>query len=121
MTAKAAIPQAASEISATANNFLGAVEIAHEVISVSGGLSAKKIEKGITNLDGLITYLATNMMEVENAFEAAGVSATHTFSYFGESVGDTVQNMWQTTGAVMSELEYTRTILRSKSSQFTTV
>jgi insecticidal toxin complex protein TccC len=121
VTAKAAIPQAANEISATANALLGAVEIAHEIIGASSELSAEKIEQGITNLDGLINYLAANMMKVENAFEAAGVSAMHTFSYFGERVGDTVQNMWQTTSAVMSELEYTRTILRSKSSQFTAV
>ncbi len=77
--------------------------------------------KGIANASGLIDYLSANMLDIEKAFESAGLTAINTYGLLGRNEGDTPQNLWQATAAVINELEYTRTILRSRSRQFTTV
>ncbi|MGP6420162.1 RHS repeat domain-containing protein [Pseudomonas putida] len=119
--AKEMLPQAAAEISATASTLLGAVEIAHEIAGASHELSAEKTAKGIANVSGLIDYLSANMNDIENAFEAGGFTAINTYGLLGRNEGDTPQNLWHATAAVINELEYTRTMLRSRSSQFTSV
>jgi insecticidal toxin complex protein TccC len=115
------LPQAAAEISATAGALLGAIEIGHEIAGASHELSAEKMAKGIANVSGLIDYLSANMLDIEKAFESAGLTAINTYGLLGRNEGDTPHNLWQATAAVINELEYTRTILRSRSRQFTTV
>ncbi|MFJ3010127.1 RHS repeat-associated core domain-containing protein [Pseudomonas fluorescens] len=119
--AKKMVPEAASEISATASAALGAIEIANEIIGASHDLTAEKVARGIAHVSGLIDYLSANMLAIENAFEATGVSAINTVGLIGTNEGDTPQSLWQATAAVINELDYTRTMLRSKSHQFSTV
>lgn len=115
------VPEAASEISATASAALGAIEIANEIIGASHDLTAEKVARGIAHVSELIDYLSANMLAIENAFEATGVSAINTVGLIGTNEGDTPQSLWQATAAVINELDYTRTMLRSKSHQFSTV
>lgn len=119
--AKEMLPQAAAEISTTASTLLGAIEIGHEIAGASHELSAQKIAKGIVNVSGLIDYLSANMLDIEKAFEGAGMTAINTYGLLGRNEGNTPHNLWYATAAVINELEYTRTILRSRSRQFTTV
>ena len=72
-------------------------------------------------MSGLIDYLSANMLDIEKAFEGAGMTAINTYGLLGRNEGNTPHNLWYATAAVINELEYTRTILRSRSRQFTTV
>ncbi|WP_454836033.1 RHS repeat-associated core domain-containing protein [Pseudomonas lini] len=118
---KATLPQAASELSATVSAVVGAVEIIHETVGAGTELSQAKINKADNNLSNLITAINANMVELEEGFNATDVTAMHTFSLFGESAGDTIQSLWQVTKEITNELAYTQTLLRSRSSKFTTV
>ncbi|VVP10725.1 hypothetical protein PS896_03321 [Pseudomonas fluorescens] len=121
LAAKSLAPNAASEISATASTVLGAVEIFHEMAGGSGELSAEKIAKGDRNLTNLIGALNSNLAEITSQFATTGVSAMNTFSFFGESAGDSVESLTQATRSVISELTYARTMLRSHSRKFAQV
>jgi insecticidal toxin complex protein TccC len=118
---KTVAPEAASSASASVSAVLGAVEIIHEISGAGAELSPEKIAKADNNLSRLIDALNTNMDDVERGFAATGVSALHTFSFFGENAGDSVKSLRQETSVVINELTYTRTMLRSRSSQFTPV
>jgi insecticidal toxin complex protein TccC len=80
----------------------------------------KKWPRASPMCERLIDYLSANMLDIEKAFESAGLTAINTYGLLGRNEGDTPQ-IWQATAAVINELEYTRTILRSRSRQFTTV
>ncbi|MEN5312996.1 RHS repeat-associated core domain-containing protein [Pseudomonas koreensis] len=121
LAAKSINPTFASEISATANTVLGAVEIGHEIAGASADLSAKKIAEGALNLTELIDALNSNMAKITQEFETSGISAMHTFSLLGTTPGDTVESLTQATQAVIGELAYTRTMLLSHSHRFTAV
>jgi insecticidal toxin complex protein TccC len=122
LIAKTAIPEAASEISATAGLVLGTVEIAHEISGAVGDLSEEKTAEGDRNLTNLIDALNNNMSELKNQFETVGVRAMNIFGLFGmTTAGDTVDSLQQATVSVVNELTYTRTMLRSRSSKFTAV
>ncbi|MGX1187887.1 insecticidal toxin complex protein TccC [Pseudomonas sp. F-14 TE3623] len=118
---KATVPQTASELSATVSAVVGAMEIIHETVGAGTELSQEKINKADNNLSNLINAINANMVEIEEGFNATGVTAMHTFSLFGESAGDSIQSLWQATKEVTNELAYTQTMLRSRSSKFTTV
>ncbi|WP_223490681.1 RHS repeat-associated core domain-containing protein [Pseudomonas sp. A-RE-19] len=118
---KGTVPQVASELSATVNAVAGAVEIIHETAGAGTELSQEKIDKADNNLSKLINAINTNMIELEESFNATGVTAMHTFSLFGESAGDSIQSLWQATKEVTNELAYTQTMLRSRSSKFSSV
>ncbi|MCP1441298.1 insecticidal toxin complex protein TccC [Pseudomonas sp. GGS8] len=117
---KAAAPDVAGSASAAVSGLLGAVEIAHEVAGAGTELSPEKIAKADSNLLKLIEALNGDMDKLEKDFAEAGVSAMHTFSYFGDN-GDTVESLRSATNSVVNELEYTRTMLHSRSRQFSVV
>jgi len=119
--AKQITPSMAAEVSATASTLLGAVEIGHEIAGAVGDLTAEKIAQGERNLTGLIDALQGNLSKVANYFETAGVNAIHTFGLFKDSPGDSVESLTQTTQAVINELAYARTMLRSHSHKFSHV
>ncbi|MCE6979965.1 RHS repeat-associated core domain-containing protein [Pseudomonas frederiksbergensis] len=118
---KAVAPEIAREGSASISTALGMVEIIHEVSGASDELSPEKIAKADNNLTRLIDALNANMAAIEGKFESTGVDALHTFSFLGNNAGDTAASLRQTTNAVINELAYTRTMLRSRSSQFSSV
>jgi insecticidal toxin complex protein TccC len=121
IVAKQLAPLHANEISTTAGTLLGGIEIAHEIAGTIGELSDEKITKGVANLTQMIDAVTTNMNNIRREFETAGVTAMHTFSYFGSVAGDTVGSLQAATDSVVNELAYTRTMLRSRSSKFTAV
>ncbi len=45
--------------------------------------------KGIANASGLIDYLSANMLDIEKAFESAGLTAINTYGLLGRNEGDT--------------------------------
>ncbi len=121
LAAKQLAPLHASEISATASIVLGAIEIAHEIAGASGDISDAKSAKGEVYMTDVIDALKANMDDLRHKFETVGVDAMHTFSYFGESAGDTVASLQQITDLAVNEVAYARTMLRSGSSKFTPV
>lgn len=118
---KETVPEVAGVASATVNAALGVPEIVHEVIGAGAELSPQKIAKADNNLAQLIEALETNMDQVKNGFSTAQVSAMHTFSYFGDNAGDTVESLQEETNSVINELRYTRTMLHSRSTRFSAV
>ncbi|WP_371856505.1 RHS repeat domain-containing protein [Pseudomonas sp. R47(2017)] len=121
MILKVVVPDAAGAASTAVSAALGTFEIVHEIAGAGSNLSEEKIAKAYNNISKLIDALNENMTQVKSQFEAAGVNAMHTFSFFGNNPGDTVESLQTETNRVINELRFTQTMLHSRSSRFSKV
>ncbi len=106
----------ASEIGAAVGTVLGTIEIIHEIRSANRELSEEKIARADEYINGMIEVLNAQMDYIDKLFNKAELGATNTYQplekLFGESSGDTPQNLRLQMKATIVQLKKTQSMLR---------